>query len=82
VQVSEPFFPEYEAAVESFLHAGGHEPTLILSPPAVLRLYRTRYPGLSTYTNGVPIEEAPQDYVSVSGTTIGGRLFQWPEQDQ
>ena len=80
--MGEPLFDPYEAAVDAFLHAGGHEPTLILSPPTVLRLYRARYPDLYAYADGVPIEEAPQDYVSVSGTTIDGGLFQWPEQDQ
>jgi hypothetical protein len=78
--MSEPLFTPYEAAVDAFLRAGGQEPMLILSPPSVLGHYLAIYPGLSTYTNGVPIEEAPQDYVSVSGTTLGGDIFVWPDQ--
>jgi hypothetical protein len=81
IPMLEPLFAEYEDAVDAFLHAGGHTPSLILSPSRALRQFRDRYPDLATYTNGVPIEEAPQNYVSVRGTTIAGQEFDWPDPE-
>ncbi len=76
MQVSEPLFPEYEAAVESFLRAGGHTPSVIRSPPGLLNRYKSAFAGSANYGTGVRIEEAEQDFVSVRGTTIAGHDFE------
>jgi hypothetical protein len=78
VQLSEPLFPEYEAAVDSFLHAGGHIPSVIHSPRSLINKYRSQFPGSLEYARGVQIKEVEQDSVSVSGTTIAGQEFEWP----
>lgn len=78
MQIGEPFFPEYEAAVESFLRNGGHTPATIRSPHSLLKRYRTQFAGSSNYVHGTRIEEAKQDHVSVRGTTIGGHDYEWP----
>jgi hypothetical protein len=79
VQMSEPLFSEYEAAVDSFLRAGGHTPSVIRSPRALLEKYRSQFAGSTSYGAGVRIGEADQDFVSVRGTTIAGHEFEWPE---
>jgi hypothetical protein len=80
-QVSEPFFGPYDAAVNSFLLNGGHAPSIIRSPPSLLKQYRSHFAGSSNYAHGTRIEEAEQDHVSVRGTTIGGHDYEWPEPD-
>jgi hypothetical protein len=79
VQVSEPFFPEYEAAVESFLRNGGHTPSIIRSPRKLLDQFRAAFPHETGYL-GARFELADsQDIVSVRGTTIAGHDYEWPE---
>lgn len=80
MQVSKPFFLEYEDAVESFLRNGGHTPSIIRSPPGLLKQYRSRYGDLP-YTGGVQIVKAEQDLVSVRGTTITGHDYEWPDAE-
>jgi hypothetical protein len=77
--VSEPFFEPYESAVDSFLRAGGHTPSVIRSPPSLLKQYRSQFAGSSKYALRVGIEEAEQDFVSVRGTNIAGHVFEYPE---
>ena len=49
MQVSEPFFREYEAAVESFLRNGGHTPSIIRSPRKLLDQFRAAFPHETEY---------------------------------
>lgn len=81
MHISEPLFPQYEDAVDSFLRAGGHNPSVILSPPSLAKRYKSQFAGSMTYTGGVRIEEAEQTFVSVRGTTIEGQDFEWPESE-
>ncbi len=81
MQVSEPFFDPYEAAVDCFLRLGGHTPSVIRSPPGLLKQYRSHFAGSSNYAHGTRIEEAEQDHVSVRGTNIAGQDFEWPEPE-
>jgi hypothetical protein len=80
MQLSEPFFAQYEAAVDEFLRNGGHTPSIIRSPPALLKQYRSHFAGLP-YAGDVRIVEAEQDFVSVRGTNIAGHDFEWPEPE-
>jgi hypothetical protein len=79
MHLSEPFFEPYETAVDAFLHAGGHAPSVIHSPLGLLKQYRSQFAGSLKYAGGVRIEDAEQDFVSVRGTNIAGHDFQWPE---
>lgn len=81
MQVTEPFFAHYAAALESFLRAGGHRPYVILSPSGLLKQYKSQFAGSTNYGASVRIEEAEQDFVSVRGTTIAGHDFEWPEPE-
>jgi hypothetical protein len=81
MQVGNPLFPEYEAAVDSFLHAGGHTPSVIHSPPGLLKQYRSQFAGSTNYGAGVQLVEAEQAFVSVRGTTLAGDDFEWPEPE-
>src|ERR1700733_7525479 len=78
VQVSKPLFSEYEAAVNSFLHAGGHAASFIRSPPGLLKRYKSEFAGSTNYGADVRIVEAQHDFVSVCGTNMGGQEFEWP----
>ncbi len=79
MHVIKPSFLEYEAAVESFLRNGGHTPTIILSPPGLLKQYRSHFGDLP-YAGSMQIQEAEQNFVSVRGTTIGGHDYEWPPE--
>jgi hypothetical protein len=79
MQVGEPLFAQYEDAVDSFLRAGGHTPSVIRSPPGLLKQYRSQFAESLKYAAGVRIEEAEQDFVSVRGTTIAGHVLEYPE---
>ena len=79
MHLGEPLFAQYEAAVDAFLRAGGHTPSVIRSPPALLKQYRLEFEGSSEYAHGVRIEEAAQNFISVRGATIAGHHFEWPE---
>ena len=72
-----PLFAPYEAAVNAFLRVGGHTPTVIRSPRALLMRYVAEFAELSYL--GANVEEAAQDHVSVRGTTIAGHVFEWPK---
>ena len=81
MQVGEPLFAQYEAAVDSFLRAGGHTPSLIRSPAGLLEQYRSQFAGSTNYGAAVRIVAWEQDFVSVRGTTIVGQVFEYPEHE-
>jgi hypothetical protein len=80
VQLGQPYFAEYEAAVDVFQRTAGigAKITAIRSPRETLAKFRAAYPHESDYA-GVPIEPVEQNFVSVRGTTIAGHDFEWPE---
>ena len=68
-----------ESAVDAFLREGGYTVKVLRCPRHWLEPHSADFVGLQTYTHGVRIEEAPQDRVSVRGTTIAGHDFEWPQ---
>jgi hypothetical protein len=48
----------------------------------LLKQYRSQFAESLKYANGVRIEEAEQDFVSVRGTNIAGHDFEWPEPQE
>jgi hypothetical protein len=82
VQLGQPYFAEYEAAVDIFQRTAGigAKITAIRSPRETLAKFRAAYPHESKY-GGVPIVPVQQNFVSVRGTTIAGQHFEWPKSE-